>query len=82
MKRNQVCVTCPHDMVGRKFKEFFATLQKNGENCLKSEINKLSASEPYTYEVMNYLEDVTNEVRKVICINFGIPTQLSVSFYR
>ena len=82
MIRNQVSVTLSSNLVSRKFKEFHATFLRYGSACLQKEILKLSQSEPYTFEEMNYLEDNTNEVRKVICIKFGLPIQANVNFYR
>lgn len=82
MIRNQVNVTLSSNLVGMKFKEFYATFLRCGSACLREEISKLSQSEPYTFEEMNYLEDNTNEVRKVTCIKFGLPVQASVNFYR
>lgn len=81
MKRNNVTVTIPSNLVGRKFKEFHKKFFQVGSDCLKEEISKLGATEPYTMEIWNYLEDTTNEVRKVKCIKFGIPVQLCVNFY-
>lgn len=81
MKRNTVSVRLRDNLVGRKYKKFYENFLQYGSDCLRSEIEILSRTEPYHFSEMQYLEDDTNEVRKVICINFGIPCQATVSFY-
>lgn len=82
MKRDTVSVSLPSNLVGRKYKKFYENFLQHGSDCLKSEIEALSKTEPYRFSEMQYLEDDTNEVRKVTCINFGIPCQATVYFYR
>lgn len=81
MTRNSVTVTLPNNLVGRKFKEFHAEFIQVGSACLKEGISKLAETEPYVIETWNYLEDCTNEVRKVNCIKFGSPVQLCINYY-
>ena len=37
---------------------------------------------PSRIHTMQYIEDVTEEVRDVTCVDFGCPVQLSVCFYK
>lgn len=81
MTKNSVSVSLPSNMVGRKFKEFHATFLRLGSKCLKDEMTKLAQIEPCAFKEMNYLEDVTDKIRKVTCVEFGIPVQATVNFY-
>ncbi len=74
MKRNDIAATAMH-LTGSKMRDFANKINAGnmdvlGKTGLCSHI-----------QTMQYIEDVTEEVRDVTCIEFGCPVQLEVCFY-
>lgn len=75
MKRNNISATAMH-LTNSKMHDFASKINAGNMDIL-GEINL-----PSHIHTMQYIEDVTEEVREVTCIDFGYPVQLSVCFYR
>lgn len=75
MKRNNIsAIAMP--LTGSKIRGFVDAINAGNIDIL-GKINLHS----YIH-TMQYIEDVTENVRDVTCIDFGCPVQLSVCFYR
>ena len=74
MKRNDIAATAMH-LTGSKMRDFANKI--NAENM--DVLGKIGLCS-YIH-TMQYIEDVTEEVRDVTCIDFGCPVQLTVCFY-
>jgi hypothetical protein len=75
MRRNNITATAMH-LTSSKMRDFASKINAGNMGIL-GKINL-----PSYIHVMQYIEDVTEEVRNVTCIDFGCPVQLSVCFYR
>lgn len=75
MKRNNISATAM-PLVGSKMRDFANKINAGNIDIL-GKINL-----PSYIHVMQYIEDTTEEIRDVTCIDFGCPVQLSVCFYR
>lgn len=75
MKRNDIVATAMH-LTGSKIQSLARKINAGNMDIL-SEINM-----PSYIHTMHYIEDITEEVRDVTCIDFGCPVQLTVHFCR
>lgn len=75
MKRNNITATAM-PLAGSKMRDFANKINTGDMNIL-GKINL-----PSYIHIMQYIEDTTEEIRNVIHIDFGCPTQLSVCFYK
>lgn len=75
MKRNNISAIAMH-LTNSKMRDFANKINAGNMDIL-GEINL-----PSHIHIMQYIEDITEEVREVACVNFGCPVQLSVCFYR
>lgn len=75
MKRNDISATAM-PLTGSKMRDFANKINAGNMDIL-GKIGLCS----YIHTTQ-YIEDVTEEVRNVTCIDFGCPVQLSVCFYR
>ena len=75
MKRNNITATAM-PLTGSKIHDFASKINAGNMDIL-GKINL-----PSYIHVMQYIEDTTEEIRDVIHIDFGCPTQLSVCFYK
>lgn len=75
MKRNNISTTAMH-LTSPKMRDFANKINAGNIDIL-GEINL-----PSHIHIMQYIEDITEEVREVTCIDLGCPVQLSVCFYR
>lgn len=78
--RNKISISLSSAMVGRKFRDFYNTYLMYGESCIKTEMIRLGKTEPCNIHEAMYLEG--SEIRKVTCVDFGFPVQVTVFFYR
>lgn len=75
MKRNNILATAM-PLTGSKMRDFANKINAGNMDIL----DKINL--PSYIHTMRYIEDVTEEIRDVIHIDFGCPTQLSVCFYK
>lgn len=75
MKRNDISATVM-PLTGSKIHNFANKINTGDMNIL-GKINL-----PSYIHIMQYIEDITEEIRNVTCVDFGCPVQLSVCFYR
>lgn len=75
MKRNNISATAM-SLTGSKMRNLANKINAGNMDIL-GKINL-----PSRIHIMQYIEDVTEEVRDVTCVDFGCPVQLSVSFYK
>lgn len=75
MKINDISATAM-PLTGSKMRNFANKINAGNMNIL-GKINL-----PSRIHTMQYIEDITEEVRNVTCVDFGCPVQLSVCFYR
>ena len=75
MRRNNITATAMH-LTSSRIHNFANKINTGNINVLR-EIDL-----PSHTHTMHYIEDSTEEVRDVTCIDFGCPVQLSVCFYK
>lgn len=75
MKRNDITATAM-PLTGSKIRSFTDAINTGNMDIL-GKIGLCSH-----IHIMQYIEDVTENVRDVTCIDFGCPVQMSVCFYR
>ena len=73
MRKNNITATAM-PLTSSKMRDFASKINAGNMGIL-GKINL-----PSYIHVMQYIEDVTEEVRNVTCIDFGCPVQLSVCF--
>ena len=78
MTRNRVTCMVTSNLVSRFFLDF--AREFNPEN-LTEELRKLSGI-PSRVENWNYMENGTQEQRKVTVLCFGVPTQMYINLYQ
>lgn len=66
MKRNNISVTAM-SLTGSKMRDFASEINAGNMDVL-SKINL-----PSHIHIMQYIEDITKEVRDVTCVDFGCP---------
>lgn len=82
MKQGDITITtASSNLVSRKYKKIEERFDKEGISCLRSILEELGTTTSSYISTWKYLDD-NDKVRDVTCLNFGLPVQLTVSFYK